>query len=118
MNDQEQRIAIAEACGWRNILADWQGDGIPAGTNPKTGTSDWLPDYFNDLNAMHEAEKVFDNKIMAERALWLHHLGLVVGWANAQNLADARFERKYLTARATARQRAEGLLRTMELLQA
>lgn len=56
MNPDEQRIAIAEACGWH------------FNNDPKIGM--WvrpsghfeinLPDYLNDLNAMHEAEKVLE----------------------------------------------------------
>lgn len=76
MKPEEQRIAIAEACGWRfwtiegeTLLlrpeATWlshphwqkrgavEGDGRPHA--PLTDIS-LVPDYLNDLNAMHEAE--------------------------------------------------------------
>lgn len=42
MKPEQQRIAIAEACGWK--IAHWDHAGTP------------LPDYLNDLNAIHEAE--------------------------------------------------------------
>lgn len=42
MSPEKQRIAIAEACGWAH-----------ASVEPFAH-----PDYLNDLNAMHEAEKV------------------------------------------------------------
>lgn len=50
MTPEQQRIAIAEACGWwiSESLSIWQHktkDGAP-------------PDYLNDLNAMHEAEEI------------------------------------------------------------
>ena len=52
MTDQQQRIAIAEACGWHcNQFGLW-------GIDFADGVSGSPPDYLNDLNAMHEAEKV------------------------------------------------------------
>ena len=55
MKPDSQRIAIAEACGWGNIAFNrgWikSGDGE---------TQCVIPDYLKDLNAMHEAEKVFE----------------------------------------------------------
>jgi hypothetical protein len=59
MTDQQQRIAIAEACGWTEISERCMW-GLPKGAFD-TGKEDCLkhlPDYLNDLNAMHEAEKV------------------------------------------------------------
>ena len=55
MKPEQQRIAIAEACGWMNLweteVGDWRGD------SPQ-GLGDYnIPNYLNDLNAMHEAEK-------------------------------------------------------------
>lgn len=57
MSPQSQRIAIAESCGWRRTssvsgIAEAWIDG------PEYNTL--LPDYLNDLNAMHEAEKTLD----------------------------------------------------------
>jgi hypothetical protein len=55
VSDQQQRIAIAEACGWT------RKKGIRAWNRPNNNGWDCLeqlPDYTNDLNAMHEAEKV------------------------------------------------------------
>lgn len=39
MTPEQQRIAIAEVCGWEPV------------------SDDQLPNYLKDLNAMHEAEK-------------------------------------------------------------
>lgn len=58
MKPELQRIAIAEAVGWTEIKErsnpyyEMTGD-KPAGHH---GNSH-VPDYLNDLNAMHEAEK-------------------------------------------------------------
>lgn len=55
--EQEQRIAIGKLCGWTFIT---QGD-RPYGLSPNDKTAmreSILPDYLNDLNAMHEAENI------------------------------------------------------------
>ncbi len=57
MSPEQKRIQIAEACGWKpgenKKWVDGQGFGIPP------GGEDWhweqLPNYFSDLNAMHDA---------------------------------------------------------------
>ena len=103
MKPEAQRIAIAEACGWK------RSDLRPSWCHPdnwsmaKNGSyevwvsRDKLPDYFNDLNAMHEAEKVLNEKQedIMNSTLW--------------NIMDGR---KYLW-HATASQRAEAFLRTV-----
>lgn len=58
MKQEEQRIAIAEACGIEKISQDWWGwrfDGIEMPGDMPIMVK--VPDYLNDLNAMHEAEK-------------------------------------------------------------
>lgn len=66
-----QRIAIAEACGWTNIDKYLGREPLPFTREFLGGTDDGLaegedtlgheikhvPDYLNDLNAIHEAEK-------------------------------------------------------------
>ena len=56
MTEQEQRIAIAEACGWKLV------DDNTTGRNParsfdhySTHGNEPIPDYLRDLNAMHFA---------------------------------------------------------------
>ena len=55
MKPEAQRIAIAEACGWK---PDKRGLGwlSPHGYYAPE------PDYLNDLNAMHEAEKILNQE--------------------------------------------------------
>jgi hypothetical protein len=66
MNEEKQRIAIAKACGWEQFSPDKDPDfWYQPGWRLVVKTKD-LPDYLNDLNAMHEAEKVL-TKEQAEK---------------------------------------------------
>src|SRR5438552_2780682 len=59
MNIEAQRMAIAEACGWKPASESKKWWTRPAHfkiSGSARGT-DGLPDFLNDLNAMHEAEK-------------------------------------------------------------
>jgi hypothetical protein len=62
MTKKQQRIAIAEACEWTDCeyiesLGLCKGKHKDVRVQYDSGHSS-LPDYLNDLNAMHEAEKV------------------------------------------------------------
>jgi len=105
MNEQEQRIAIAEACGWA-IAHNCKNVDQPEAINvykpliingSRMGqTIALLPDYLNDLNAMHEAEKVLDSD---GRYAYVSHF-------------DCDWQRLVF---ATAAQRAEAFLKTLAL---
>lgn len=58
MTPEQQRIAIAEVCGWK--FDSKAHDGTPMGIKPNRMRTAGcrIPDYLNDLNAMHEAEKL------------------------------------------------------------
>lgn len=106
MNKDEQRLAIAEACGWTNFqtTAPQRGSLEPRvfGYNGKHNITRIIPDYLNDLNAMHEAEKSCIKGGCEE--LYLGHLGFT----------DNDWEHEifnYVTA--TASQRAEAFLKTV-----
>ena len=108
MNPEQQRIAIAEACGWTDIN--------PHSWHPRKGElwgrqkriRNMIPDYLNDLNAMHEAEKILLGMNTAEFAVQLCR---VVGrdWPNG--IGGGSFAHIH----ATASQRAEAFLRTLNL---
>ena len=83
MNKENQRISISEACG----------EGHHHLRN--------LPDYLNDLNAMHEAEKI----------IW-EHINPIIPFTFEWHLDDMGVER---IAHATAAQRAEAFLKTLNL---
>jgi hypothetical protein len=94
MSPEAQRIAIAEACGWtwKNGVGE-----LRYGESKDFCDVSRIPDYLNDLNAMHEAEKL----------LYLKHWYLYE--TNLEMVAPFR------TSRATATQRAEAFLRTLSL---
>tara|TARA_R110000772_G_scaffold266171_2_gene388322 strand:+ start:2420 stop:2728 length:309 start_codon:yes stop_codon:yes gene_type:complete len=66
MSPEEQRIAIAEACGWTDVASNYEAY-LPNAQEP----SDYavIPDYLNDLTAMHEAEKVLKTNCEMQRYL-------------------------------------------------
>lgn len=106
MTPEQQRIAIAEACGWHYssfAAQDVKLHAILSWIRP--GNADWqpecLPDYLNDLNSMHEAEKSLTP------AQWVSY------WSFLEPLACQPNNTSIL--HATAAQRAEAFLRTLNL---
>jgi hypothetical protein len=90
MTNEQINIAIAKACGWGN-------DDIERGYT-LCQFSEIVPDYCNDLNAMHEAEKIFDN------ALYCRYI---------DELCTQAIKGKNSMYLATAAQRAEAFLKTI-----
>jgi hypothetical protein len=104
---EAQRIAIAEACGWTQIESCTCCDGVSRGYQPTPGAhKKHLPDYLNDLNAMHDAEKVLTNEQDLEYSEALEQV--VKGRFVTNNAEDMRRLRS-----ATPAQRAEAFLRTI-----
>lgn len=66
MKPEEQRIAIAEACGWTLHQRDGVEYCWSEELNKNLPSNDdgmrKCPDYLNDLNAMHEAEKTLSHE--------------------------------------------------------
>ena len=89
MSEEEINIAIAEACGW---TTKHKGLWVE-----RLQTYAALPDYLNDLNAMHDAEKVLTNEQLEVYCNILHKPNHGVYWA----------------IHATASQRAEAFVRTI-----
>lgn len=94
MNDLEMRLAIAEVCGWTCLDARFMTGRIPDSWTDGSRHQD-LPDYPNDLNAIHEAA-------MSQGLLFRMKMADIL--ASMQGV-DPAF--------ATARQRAEAFLRTI-----
>ena len=115
MNTEKQRIVIAEACGWKCCRTE-QGH-LAWGVNPETGYQQKLPSYLVDLNAMHEAELLlpkltkYPNDVYKE---WVHQLWAVVRGRHAVFSVSSQVIGE-LFADATATQRAEAFLRTLNL---
>ena len=100
MTNEQINIAIAKACGWSN-------DDIERGCTLR-GVSFHVPDYCNDLNVMHEAEKVFTYE---EAQQFEGELCGICGSENLHKEYPLPFE--FSVAHATASQRAEAFLRTI-----
>ena len=108
MNPEQQRIAIAEACGWKETEAWLDGRRCFERADSNAGWDfDSLPDYLHDLNAMHDAEKVLTHDQMID---YSRHVGkLVTTHLPASRAAWMDFR----LINATAAQRAEAFLRTI-----
>ncbi len=104
MTEHDQRIAIAEWMGiltddMRRALVDYRDDGRPAAV-----LFTLVPDYTRDLNAMHSAEQ----KLTRDQCFqYGQELAAVL-----LRLAEPGYN---FTWHATAAQRCEALLRTLNL---
>jgi len=96
MNKEKQRIAIAKACGW----SCFEPDTIQYTAKRSDGKWGEIPDYPNDLNAMHEAEK------MLTPFQWSYYLDF---------LTDPYAPDWQAAVHATAAQRAKAFLKTLNL---
>lgn len=96
MTTKQQKTAIAEALGWHRVnhaVYDWVDT---------EGLHRTLPDWPNDLNAMHEAEKMLDT---VQKTRYAGHL-----YEQVFQPGDMAFH----SLHATAAQRAEAFLRTLD----
>ena len=126
MTKELQRIAIAKVCGWEwRPYADtmaWMLDGKVVwweqvvGLNPKIVPVDPLPDYLNDLNAMHEAEKMLsDDGEYSQRNHFACILGELTYNDNGRGWKPLCNDDCFPILHATAAQRAEAFLKTLGL---
>lgn len=118
MKPEEQRIAIAEACGWLGIQ-DVGFQVSPLGTvfcGLKGFKKGWkygdlpedIPNYLVDLNAMSEAENIFN----ADASQRYEYAQLLEGIC-AQDRSESEYGRPIW--KATSAQRAEAFLKTLNL---
>jgi hypothetical protein len=105
MSPEKQQMAIAKACGI--VTSDQWG--------PLYKTAFGLvrdcPDYLNDLNAMHEAEKTLKDNCK-EGDYWFF-LRDILGFPEAEGDWDRHYF--FSAIHATAAQRAEAFLKTLNL---
>jgi hypothetical protein len=97
MTQEEKQIKLAEAGRWKHIqrlLSGWHG-------LQEQGPLEELPDYFNDLNAVHELE----SKLPAGK--WTRY---------CQYLAElSGGSRRFVSVHSAAHHRAEALGKTLNL---
>ena len=60
MTDEQINAAIAEAFGWRKVYEGPEPDDRMIDPSGNYSSKRHIPNYCNDLNAMHEIEKLFD----------------------------------------------------------
>lgn len=114
MKFEDQRIAIAEACGWKGpYKKEWIDHGETwafAGTDPE-GERWALPYFVTDLSAIAKAE---DTLTDVQLMLMYNHLEEICERAGKfPGGVDTRLATRVW--RATAPQRAEAFLRTLDL---
>jgi hypothetical protein len=86
MTNEQINIAIAEVCGWEwkpyGDMMAWYFNGVMkwcrevCGLRKDIKPTTPLPDYLNDLNAMHEAEKILTRdqiEVFCDQLLPKHH---------------------------------------------
>jgi hypothetical protein len=113
MSPEAQRTAIAEACGWKKVGADYQMIGQPAGTPFASSFALPLPDYLSDLKAINEAEKVLaptKEEWGSCQGRWVKYAEELCAVCGESGNERTRFS--WHIFHATAAQRAEAFLRT------
>lgn len=100
MTDEQINIAIAETCSWTAMEPCTCHDSRYRGFPPEgSAYKKHIPDYCNDLNAMHEAEKILDDET-TENVTGSYYSYVDLLWLNGG-------------FSATARQRAEAFLKAI-----
>jgi hypothetical protein len=105
MTPEQQRIAIANACGEINPRTTEFGGCVATAFVTKEGVHvgfHGVPDYLNDLNAMHDVEIDY----IIPNGLWDDYV---------THLKNLMKDGKRFWGQATAGQRAEAFLRTLNL---
>lgn len=107
MTKDQMRIAIAEICGWSRTSS---ASGLVEAWQRGAEYTTKLPDYPNDLNAMHKAEKKLD-----DGALWHGYLNRL--WEEVcperEQMGGLNAAIGLLLCHATASQKAKAFLKTL-----
>ena len=111
MNEEKQRILIAEACGWKfqKIRGEFRFIATsPNGevTHQNYGEIHFLPNYPQDLNACHEMEKTLSSEKYGD---YTNHLAKVCHPFSNERPHSAI----QVSICATAPQRCEAFLKTV-----
>lgn len=110
MTSKQINAAIAQACGWTCVSAVHSSGRAP---NADYVGNEFIPNYCNSLEAMHQAEKCLSEKDMREYIFELHNI--TDGDMNAQGDFWDRAKLYFPVVCATARQRSEAFLRALKL---
>jgi hypothetical protein len=113
MDEEKQRIKIAEVCGYKYSESHgwFKKDGVTYYLGYEDIISPQIPDFLNDLNAMHEAKQALWKKDWGYRYTFNDHLANIIkGRIVNRNEWDAE-----TLLDATAEQQAEAFLRTLGL---
>jgi hypothetical protein len=109
MSPKQQRIAVAKVFGWEPIAEDgppYEDESWWRHPVQKTVCAEsCLPDYTTDLNAIHQVEQILSED---DYGVFTLHLIKVVE-------RTTPIEYPHFIVRATAAQRAEALLRALNL---
>lgn len=112
MKPEEQQIAIAEACGWTDIKPHSWHHRKGELWGYRKGIRNLIPDYPNDLNAMHEAEMMlWDTGKAMEFTNQL--VGTVCSAQGFRWDTGTPDDHLVYLSHATAAQRAEAFLHTL-----
>lgn len=112
LSAEQKRIAIATICGW-HLMSELDGEKVFSHPNggvalhPDKEDYCKLPNYCGSLDAMHEAEKVLKDGL--DDRYWVKELPAIVGANTGWLHKDIP-----LIASATASQRADAFLMTIE----
>ena len=101
MTNEQINVAIAEACGWTDISQYTQAVDGWYGYEPENGPHSQIPNFCNDLNAMHEAEKMLNSE---QKEIYFLDLMCLYG----------KWPKSIQAIQATAKERAETFLKTLE----
>lgn len=112
MTDDQIRIAVAEACGWKKEYIHGNGIDDEVWICPKTNQC-WLaedaalPDYLNDLNACAEFEKTLTDK---EHFSFRKHLWDIVIKLGPEDTWDRQFVSADAKTRCIAYLKTKGII--------
>jgi hypothetical protein len=107
MTQEEKRIKLAEVAGFTDIMLPMGFHQQMSDEKSKQCGGKWrfeIPNYFNDLNAVHELEEKLDD---SQKMLYVAKL--------SQILSPSKFPQSFRILHATAEQRCEALGLTLNL---
>jgi hypothetical protein len=106
MTSTQKRIAIAKACGWKDIEPTEQ-EQVIWGREPKTGYKNFIPSYTISLDSMAKAEKILNLTEQKTYTLFLHQ--------SSEKSKSDHLGVDFDVLSSTAEQRADAFIKTLDL---